>query len=38
LRFVLGGLATIVARLIAEHWGPVVGGLFLAFPAMQLPR
>jgi hypothetical protein len=34
LRFVLGGLATIVAGLIAEHWGPVVGGLFLAFPAI----
>jgi hypothetical protein len=34
LRFVLGGLATIVAGLIAEHWGPLVGGLFLAFPAI----
>ena len=34
VRFVLGGLATVAAGLIADHWGPSVGGLFLAFPAI----
>ncbi len=34
VRFVLGGAATVGAGLIAKHWGPVVGGLFLAFPAI----
>jgi hypothetical protein len=34
LRFVLGGLATVMTGLIAEYWGPEVGGLFLAFPAV----
>lgn len=34
LRFVLGGLVTVGAGLIAKLWGPVVGGLFLAFPAI----
>jgi hypothetical protein len=34
LRFVLGGLVTAAAGLVAERWGPVVGGLFLAFPAI----
>ena len=33
-RFLLGGAITAVAGLIAEHFGPVVGGLFLAFPAI----
>ena len=33
-RFVLGGLITVSAGLIAEKWGPSVGGLFLAFPAI----
>ncbi|MBV8772587.1 MAG: DUF3147 family protein [Deltaproteobacteria bacterium] len=33
-RFVLGGLITVCAGLIAEKWGPSVGGLFLAFPAI----
>jgi hypothetical protein len=33
LRFVLGGLATIVAGVAGNVWGPVVGGLFLAVPA-----
>jgi Protein of unknown function (DUF3147) len=33
-RFVLGGLITVGAGLIAEKWGPSVGGLFLAFPAI----
>lgn len=34
VRFVFGGLITAIAGLIAEHFGPVVGGLFLAFPAI----
>jgi hypothetical protein len=33
-RFALGGLITVAAGLIAKEWGPVVGGLFLAFPAI----
>ena len=33
-RFVLGGSITAIAGLIADRWGPVVGGLFLAFPAI----
>src|SRR3954469_25678803 len=35
-RFLLGGLVTVSAGLIAEKWGPGVGGLFLAFPAIFL--
>jgi hypothetical protein len=34
LRFLLGGLVTAAAGLIADHYGPVIGGLFLAFPAI----
>ena len=34
LRFLLGGLITAAAGIIAERFGPVVGGLFLAFPAI----
>jgi hypothetical protein len=34
LRFVFGGLCTLAAGLIATRWGPAVGGLFLAFPAI----
>ncbi|HEV2646735.1 MAG TPA: hypothetical protein VGU46_10250 [Acidobacteriaceae bacterium] len=34
VRFVFGGACTVAAGLIAKHWGPVVGGLFLAFPAI----
>ena len=34
LRFLLGGFITAAAGLIAERFGPVVGGLFLAFPAI----
>jgi hypothetical protein len=33
-RFLLGGIITAVAGLIAEQWGPGIGGLFLAFPAI----
>jgi hypothetical protein len=34
VRFAFGGLITAVAGLIARAWGPVIGGLFLAFPAI----
>jgi MFS family permease len=34
LRFALGGATTVAAGLIAARFGPVVGGLFLAFPAI----
>lgn len=33
-RFLFGGLITTAAGLIAKKFGPVVGGLFLAFPAI----
>jgi hypothetical protein len=34
VRFVLGGAMTVVAGLIAARFGPVIGGPFLAFPAI----
>ena len=34
VRFALGGAMTVVAGLIAAGFGPVLGGLFLAFPAI----
>jgi len=34
IRFGLGGMTTVCAGLIARQWGPVVGGLFLAVPAI----
>jgi len=34
VRFVAGGLLTVIAGVIARKWGPGVGGLFLAFPAI----
>jgi hypothetical protein len=34
MRFIFGGLATVLAGLIAAHYGPRPGGLFLAFPAI----
>ena len=34
IRFVFGGLATVMAGVIAQKFGPGVGGLFLAFPAI----
>jgi hypothetical protein len=33
-RFLLGGAITVVTGLVARYFGPVVGGLFLAFPAI----
>jgi hypothetical protein len=34
IRFFFGGLVTAMAGIVAEKWGPGVGGLFLAFPAI----
>jgi hypothetical protein len=34
VRFLFGGLVTVLAGLAAKVWGPIVGGLFLAFPAI----
>jgi hypothetical protein len=33
-RFVFGGAVTLLAGLIADKYGPAIGGLFLAFPAI----
>jgi Protein of unknown function (DUF3147) len=34
VRFFFGGLITAVAGIIAKEFGPGIGGLFLAFPAI----
>jgi Protein of unknown function (DUF3147) len=34
IRFLFGGLITCMAGLIATKFGPALGGLFLAFPAI----
>lgn len=34
VRFMFGGLITAIAGVIAKTFGPLVGGLFLAFPAI----
>lgn len=34
LRFFFGGAITVVTGLLAKRYGPVFGGLFLAFPAI----
>jgi hypothetical protein len=34
IRFFFGGLITVATGLIANKFGPAVGGLFLAFPAI----
>lgn len=34
VRFLFGGLITAVAGIIAKRFGPSIGGLFLAFPAI----
>ena len=34
VRFMLGGVMTMLAGLIAKLFGPIAGGLFLAFPAI----
>ena len=33
-RFLFGGLITMLAGWIADRYGPVIGGLFLAFPGI----
>jgi hypothetical protein len=34
IRFLFGGLITAIAGIIAKKFGPEIGGLFLAFPAI----
>jgi hypothetical protein len=34
IRFLFGGAITVIAGLLAKRFGPVFGGLFLAFPAI----
>lgn len=34
VRFVIGGLITASTGIIAKKFGPAIGGLFLAFPAI----
>lgn len=34
VRFIFGGAATVLAGIIAKHYGATLGGLFLAFPAI----
>jgi hypothetical protein len=34
VRFLFGGIVTVAAGLIAKGFGPAVGGLFMAFPAI----
>ena len=34
VRFAFGGTVTAIAGLIAHAYGPAIGGLFLAFPAI----
>src|SRR5258708_39932185 len=34
IRFLFGGIVTAITGMIAKKFGPQVGGLFLAFPAI----
>ncbi len=34
IRFLFGGAITVIAGLLAKRFGPELGGLFLAFPAI----
>lgn len=34
IRFLFGGFVTAAAGLVAQHYGPVIGGFLLAFPAI----
>jgi hypothetical protein len=34
IRFAFGGAVCVIAGLIAQRFGPAIGGLFLAFPAI----
>ena len=38
VRFLLGGAATVTTGLISSRYGPAVGGLFLALPAIFCAR
>lgn len=33
-RFLFGGAVTLIAGILAKRYGPALGGLFLAFPAI----
>jgi hypothetical protein len=34
IRFLFGGTMTVLAGILAKQFGPIIGGLFLAFPAI----
>ena len=34
MRFLFGGVVCVIAGLVAKRFGPEIGGLFLAFPAI----
>jgi hypothetical protein len=34
IRFIAGGLVTVLAGVVAKKFGPAIGGIFLAFPAV----
>ena len=34
IRFLFGGLITAITGIVGKEWGPTIGGLFLAFPAI----
>src|ERR1700685_154252 len=34
VRFLFGGACCVAAGIVAQHFGPRIGGLFLAFPAI----
>jgi Protein of unknown function (DUF3147) len=34
VRFIFGGAISVIAAVLARHFGPAFGGLFLAFPAI----
>ncbi len=34
MRFLFGGIVTAIAGLVAQHYGPVIAGILLAFPAI----
>ena len=36
-RFLFGGIVTVLATLLSNHYGPILGGLFLAFPGIFAP-
>ena len=36
-RFLFGGIVTVIATLISTRYGPILGGLFLAFPGIFAP-